>query len=363
MRMDKRFFIELVDSFTNRTSTHFSWTKLSTDDMLSQMRDQMTASTLVFLVMSGLVLIFVIGFIIREIHTLLHLKDLKTRVVLITGGASGIGRLIAKKCCHLGSIVVIWDINEEWLEKTVSELSSIPNSKIYGYKVDITDYNKVYETADKMRQDIGSTVDVLINNAGIVVGKNLLNSTEKELMLTMNVNTLSHFWTVKAFLPDMIQKKEGHIVTVASACGVAATSGMPDYVASKFAAVGFNDALRLELKQNPDTVNIKTLCVCPYYVNTGMFTGVKNGLLPLLEPEYVADRIVNSVQRCDEMLIMPWMIKTSYLFKFLVPIWVQDLGLDVFGISRSMHTFKGRTVTIKEEQVTSITSFMEKKIV
>jgi len=317
----------------------------------------MSASTLVFLVFSCLVLSFVVAFIIREVYTLFHLKNLKGKVVLITGGASGIGRLIAKRCCQLGSTVVIWDVNEEFLEKTVRDLSGL-EGKIYGYKVDITDYQKVYEVADKVKRDVGASVDVLINNAGVIMGKNLLNSSEKEIMLTMNVNTLSHFWTVKAFLPDMIQKKEGHIVTVASACGIAATSGMPDYVASKFAAIGFNDSLRVELKQSPDTVNIKTLCVCPYYINTGMFTGVKNGFLPLLEPEYVADRVVNSIQRCDEALFMPWTIKTSYLFKFIAPIWLQDLGLDVLGVSRSMKTFKGRT---DNSHVSTITNLVQKK--
>jgi short-subunit dehydrogenase len=232
-------------------------------------------------------------------------------------------------------------VNEEQLSKTVSELSAF--GKIYGYKVDITDYNKVYEMAEKVKQDIGSSVDILINNAGVVMGKSLLNATEKEIMLTLNVNTLSHFWTTRAFLPGMIEKGEGHIVTVASACGIAATSGMPDYVTSKFAVIGFNDALRVELKQNPKTARIRTLCVCPYYINTGMFKGVKNGLLPLLEPEYVANRIVNSIQRCDEMLIMPWACKTAYLVKFLLPIWIQDLGLDLMGVTRSMQSFKGRT--------------------
>lgn len=301
----------------------------------------MTGSTLTLLVLAFIVLFIVLSYIAKEIYICLHWKDLKGKVVLITGGANGIGKLIAKKCCQLGSKVAIWDVNEEQLSKTVSELSAF--GKIYGYKVDITDYNKVYEMAEKVKQDIGSSVDILINNAGVVMGKSLLNATEKEIMLTLNVNTLSHFWTTRAFLPGMIEKGEGHIVTVASACGIAATSGMPDYVTSKFAVIGFNDALRVELKQNPKTARIRTLCVCPYYINTGMFKGVKNGLLPLLEPEYVANRIVNSIQRCDEMLIMPWACKTAYLVKFLLPIWIQDLGLDLMGVTRSMQSFKGRT--------------------
>lgn len=359
MKIDKAFIVGLVDSLTNSTNNHLQWTKMTRDQVLDQMRNQMSASTLVFLVVSFLVLLFVVGFIIREVYTLFHLKNLKGKVVLITGGASGIGKLMAKKCCALGSTVVIWDVNEEFLKNTVSELTGT-GGKIHAYKVDITDYEKVYETARQVKKDVGASVDVLVNNAGVVIGRNVLNTSEREIMLTMNVNTTSHFWTVKAFLPDMIQKREGHIVTVASACGIAATSGMQDYVASKFAAIGFNDSLRVELKQNRDTANIKTLCVCPYYINTGMFTGVKNGLLPLLEPEYVADRIVNSIQRCDEVLVLPWVVKLTHVFKFLSPIWLQDLSLDILGVSRSMTTFKGRT---EDSHKHTISSLVHKKTV
>lgn len=341
--MDKSFLINLVDSLTN--TTQLTWTRLHiTDDVLVQMKSQMTATALMFLVMTMSVVSFIVLFLIRELYTLLTMKSLKDKVVLVTGGASGIGRLIAKKCAQMGSIVVIWDINDEWLTKTVRELESIQSSgRVFGYKVDITDYNRVNQVAQQVRQDVGAGVDVLINNAGVVIGKSLLAASEKEIALTLNVNTLALFWTTRAFLPDMMKKKEGHLVTVASACGIAATSGMPDYCTSKFGAIGFNESMRVELKESPDTRNIRTLCVCPYYINTGMFTGVNNGrVLPLLEPEYVAERIVTSIQRGDEMLILPWICKTSYFWKFFVPVWLQDWGLDFLGVTRSMKTFKGR---------------------
>ena len=90
---------------------------------------------------------------------------------------------------------------------------------------------------------------------------------------TMVVNAESHFWTVKEFLPSMIQRNSGHIVSIASMAGLASTAGMADYNASKFAAVGFNEAVRIEMKYLGKSIKCTTICPC--YIDTGMFNGVK----------------------------------------------------------------------------------------
>jgi all-trans-retinol dehydrogenase (NAD+) len=81
-----------------------------------------------------------------------------------------------------------------------------------GYVVDISDREKVYEVAKKVQQEIGN-VDVLINNAGIVTCRTFLELSDKAIEMTYGVNILSHYWTAKAFLPEMIKQKRGHIVT------------------------------------------------------------------------------------------------------------------------------------------------------
>lgn len=91
----------------------------------------------------------------------------------------------------------------------------------------------------------------------------------------------------------MILSKRGHIVTVGSVTGLLGTYACTDYSATKFACVGFHESLFSELKvHGHDYVNL-TL-VCPYYISTGMFSGVKPRLMPMLEPKYVADSIVKS---------------------------------------------------------------------
>lgn len=86
---------------------------------------------------------------------------------------------------------------------------------------------------------------------------------------TIAINTTSHFYTVREFVPNMIKENKGHIVTIASAAGIVGVNGLADYCASKFGAVGFNESLRMEL--NYAKSKVRTTCICPYYINTGMF--------------------------------------------------------------------------------------------
>jgi all-trans-retinol dehydrogenase (NAD+) len=98
----------------------------------------------------------------------------------------------------------------------------------------------------------------------------------------LDVNTLAHLYTIREFLPDMIRLNQGHIVTISSLAGVVAIPGQADYAASKFGAFAIDECLRLEMKKY--NYNINTTCICPYYINTGMFEGVKgNWMNPILD--------------------------------------------------------------------------------
>merc|ERR1711862_761731 len=113
-----------------------------------------------------------------------------------------------------------------------------------------------------------------------------------------NVNIMAHMWMGKKFLPPMIEANHGHIVTISSASSTTGVPGLADYCASKWAATGFDEAIRMELKQDGVTV-VKTTCVCPYYINTGMFDGVKSPFIPILKPEYVVSQIMNAVKEIE----------------------------------------------------------------
>ena len=90
---------------------------------------------------------------------------------------------------------------------------------------------------------------------------------------TIAVNTTSHLYLIKEFLPDMIKNKRGHIVSIASLAGLAGVPALSDYCASKFGAVGIDESIRLELKKQKLYKHIRTTVICPFFINTGMFDG------------------------------------------------------------------------------------------
>jgi len=281
------------------------------------------------------------GFVKAILPGSLFAKDVKGQRVLITGAGSGLGQLMAQQFADLGCIVVLWDVNEKGLKETL-ELCKQRDAKAYSYTLDLCNRDKVYEVADKVKREVGD-IDILINNAGIVTGKNLLNCPDNLIVKTMDVNALCHFWTVKSFLPSMLSRNHGHIVTIASAAGFTGTSGLIDYCTSKFAAVGFDESLRNELfAMGKD--GVKTTVVCPIYISTGMFTGAKtrfSALTPMLTPDYVVSKIVNAILTNQEMLIVPRSMYISYALKGLLPIkFALKLSKFVGGTS-SMDQFQG----------------------
>jgi all-trans-retinol dehydrogenase (NAD+) len=268
------------------------------------------------------------------------MKKVKDKLVLVTGGASGIGRRMAFDFARRGARVAVWDLNGAALEALETEARK-EGLFIRGMVCDVSDRAAVYARAEALTGELGPP-DILVNNAGVVSGKPLLETPDEKILLTINVNVLSLFWTVKAFLPSMLARNTGHIVTIASAAGLIGVRGLADYSASKFAAFGFDESLRMELRRRGN--GIRTTVVCPFFIDTGMFLGVRTRfplLLPLLDPARTARRIVRAVLRNRRRLIMPPFIYALYLLR-LTPVFFLDAMADFFGISHSMDDFKGR---------------------
>lgn len=267
--------------------------------------------------------------------------ELQGKNVLITGAASGIGRLLALKIAAMGGRVILWDINQEGLE-TVCDQIHRWNLSAAPYTCDVTNRETIQFTAARVLAEQG-TVDVVINNAGVVSGKSLLELSDEAILRTFEINALACFWITRAFLPEMIKREQGHIVTVASAAGFIGVPNMTDYCASKAAAIGFDDSLRVELK-HLGYRHIYTTLVCPYYISTGMFAGVKTRfpwLLPIMKPEAVADKILLAIQRNRRRLILPPFANVVFPGRLLPTDWLDTLA-HFFGISSSMDEFTGR---------------------
>lgn len=264
-------------------------------------------------------------------------KSVANKVILITGGGSGIGRLMAIGFAKKGARIVLWDVNKDGLKETQDTIIKA-GGQCTTYVVDVTKRELVYQTA----KEVGR-INVLINNAGIVTGKPFLECPDELMIKTMEVNTISHFWTIKAFLPAMLEANEGSVVTIASAAGLCGVAGLVDYCASKFGAVGIAESLYMELKKRKGC-KVTSTVICPYYINTGMFDGVTTRfplLLPILEQDYAANRIITAVEREEESVAMPWLVNTSFPSKLLPVPWQYAIA-HFLGLDAGMDAFKGR---------------------
>ena len=269
------------------------------------------------------------------------MTTINNKHVLITGGASGIGRRLVLRCAEMGAAVSILDLDEAGAKTAAAEAAARGAGPVRAFACDVGDREHVYACAADVLATQGP-VDILVNNAGIVSGRLLLELTDEQIERTFRVNALALFWTTRAFLPAMIARGSGHIVNVASAAGLLGSPRETDYAASKFAAVGFNEALRLELKRSAP--GVKTTVVRPFYIDTGMFAGVKTRfplLLPILKEGDVTERILRAIQHDTAQVDMPWMVRTLPLMR-LLPVWAFDGLADFFGITAAMDEFTGR---------------------
>jgi short-subunit dehydrogenase len=266
------------------------------------------------------------------------MKITKGTRVLITGGASGIGKIMGRLALEKGAELIIWDINKEKAEDTALEFA--PLGEVTTYQVDISDMEQVASVAKLVKANQGA-VDLLINNAGIVVGKLFQEHSLLEIKRTMDINSLAPMAITSHFLPDMLEQKKGHICNIASSAGLTSNPRMSVYVASKWAVTGWSDSLRIEMEQQKTGVRVTT--VTPYYINTGMFDGVRSPLIPILNPEKAARKIVRGIEHNRIFVSMPWSVHFVRLTQGLLPFRGYDfLAGRVLGIYNTMEHFTGR---------------------
>ena len=269
------------------------------------------------------------------------MSSFKDKSVLITGGGSGIGLLMAKLAIkESASHIIIWDNNHTHLKSAQEELKN-ENLSITTQHVDIGDTDQIADAAqyiiDKLDQ-----IDIIINNAGIIAGGYFANLSPNEIQQTIDVNLLGAMQVTHALLPIMKQNGTGHIVNIASAAGLMPNPGMSVYAASKWGLIGWSESLRLELqKQHP---NIRVTTIEPGYIDTGMFRGVSPPLLtPLLQPQDIANRIINAVKNNKVHLRAPFMVKLLPFLRGILPTRIFDfVAGKLFGVYHSMDTFTGR---------------------
>lgn len=271
--------------------------------------------------------------------------------ILITGGASGIGKIMGRMALEKGArTFIIWDINITAIENVKKELA--PYGRVKGYVVDVSDNEIVTLAYKKTVADCGD-IDIVINCAGIITSNKTFDQmTSDEILRTMNINTIAPMFVARAVLPDMLRRNRGHICTIASAGGMLSNPKMSVYAASKWGVIGWSDSVRIELQDSRSDVHITT--VAPYYINTGMFDGVKSRIIPILKPEYVARRVIKGIERNRTFCGIPFGFHFIRFWQAILPTRVFDwLFGELFGIYHTMDDFTGRKPQISHKSKAS----------
>lgn len=193
------------------------------------------------------------------------------------------------------------------------------------FECDITSPQTLARVAREIRLRVGEPT-VLINNAGVVQGRTILDSSERDVRFTFDVNALAHYWTTKEFLPAMVRANHGMVVTVASVAAWVTVPNMVDYAASKAAARAFHEGLAAELATRYGAPRVRTVLVTQGYTDTPLFRGYRNDspfLMPPLHPATVADAVVRQLLRGESAhLVLPAFANTLS-FLAAMPHWYQ----------------------------------------
>jgi 3-oxoacyl-[acyl-carrier protein] reductase len=207
---------------------------------------------------------------------------LQNKVIVITGGAQGIGAAIAQRCAREGAQVVIWDLRREAVDTALAHLADIaPDSQLMGDAVDVSRLRAVQEAAQAVLARFGH-IDGLVNNAGIVADAQLKKMSEDQWDRVININLKGVFNCTRAFVDAFLEQGSGSIVNISSVVGVYGNFGQTNYAAAKAGVIGMTKTWAKELGRK----GVRANAICPGFVQT-----------PILDsmPPEVIDKMVAQV--------------------------------------------------------------------
>ncbi|MBW2162358.1 MAG: SDR family oxidoreductase [Deltaproteobacteria bacterium] len=267
------------------------------------------------------------------------MSKLDSKRVLITGGAQGIGLEMAMTFAGRGAEIIIADLNEEKLPEAKAKIEAL-GVTAWGFPVDVTNPASIASLKAQIAAEAGP-IDVLVNNAGIVFGGPFTETPLDRHLKTYEVNTLGVVAMTHAFLPDLIERPEAHLVNISSASGFIGLPYGSTYASSKWAVIGFSESIRAELKVLGHE-HVHVTIVCPSYIGTGMFKGAAAPkATSILEPEFIAEKVVRAVERNRIHVLEPWMVKITPLLRELLPTALYDRISHLFGADTSMAQWTG----------------------
>lgn len=251
----------------------------------------------------------------------MSISDLTNKVVVVTGGSAGLGEQICYEVAKRGAIVVVCARRNNLIGKVKERCEELSSNQAFSFQLDIADPESVAHVFEKIQTEVGS-IDILVNNAGFGIFENFVDIKMELAKNMFEVNILGMMLFTQKAAVQMIEQGQGHIINVASMAGKMATAKSTLYSATKFAVLGFSNALRLELQ--PAGIYVTT--VNPGPIRTEFFdkadpsgdylTAVD---LFVLEPNRLAKEIVNTMGSNKREINRPRVMEVASRFYTLFP--------------------------------------------
>lgn len=245
-------------------------------------------------------------------------NQLKNKIVLITGASSGIGEETAIVFAKAGASVILIARNSDKLIQLASSITKY-GGIAFTYPLDISDYKQVIEQTTIIKKEIGIP-DIIINNAGAGIWKHTEDTEWEEISAFMAVPYFGAFYMTKAFLPEMLERKSGHIVNMTSYAGFIPFSGATAYIVARKAMIGFHEALSADLYKTGIKCSLAYFAkVTSSYWENNLGSEEKlprsQALIPIITPEIAAKSILNGVIKGRKHIYSPFLIA---IFNFLI---------------------------------------------
>jgi hypothetical protein len=248
-----------------------------------------------------------------------RLTSYQNKTALITGASSGMGRLLALRFAKAGARVALVARREAELAQLAREIEQGGGTAL-ALPCDVADRAQVFAAADQALVAFGA-IDILVNNAGYGHHRRFLEWDLDDMERMMRVNYFGTLYWTKALLPQMVARRSGWVVFIAS---VAGRLGVPEesaYAASKFAQVGLAEALAIEVEDE----GVHVLTVCPGTINTPFFDAEALERMPpvakrmMIEPEQIIDAVIDALARGKHEITVPRFIAMGYFVRLLAP--------------------------------------------
>lgn len=263
--------------------------------------------------------------------------SLANQSALVTGGARGLGKLIALDLARRGAQIGLVDVRQAELQEAEAEIRAL-GAEVHSWTADLSTKEANHRMVANAEARFGK-IDILVNNAGVVFCQDVMDQDDDAIEKTIRINLLAQVWATRAALPAMVRRQSGVVVSIASGAGKVGIPAMAIYCASKHALVGFFDSLRHELRKKQSGVRV--IVVNPGFMATKMFVGAKvPRFTTLFDPQKTSDALMRALASGREEVYIPKTLHALAVIRGLYTPRMMEKTVEMTGMHESFYTSK-----------------------